>query len=134
MREERMAILKMIENGKITADEGVKLLNAINSGTKKSDVISDVKNRVTKFAKGAEPKVKAVAGKVADKSMEIGAGVKKKVEEKIAESKHKDKIYEAKEKAEEVIEDIVDDVKDIFEDDIEDDIEDDVPESEDKTE
>ena len=32
--DERMQILKMIQEGKITADEGAKLLEALNAGTK----------------------------------------------------------------------------------------------------
>ncbi len=35
MREEKLQILKMIEEGKITADEGVKLLNALEAAEEK---------------------------------------------------------------------------------------------------
>lgn len=33
MKEEKLQILKMIEEGKITADEGIKLLNAVEEET-----------------------------------------------------------------------------------------------------
>ncbi len=35
MREEKLQILKMIEDGKITADEGVELLNALENAEEK---------------------------------------------------------------------------------------------------
>ena len=34
MTEERMRILKMLEEGKINADEAAKLLSAVETGTK----------------------------------------------------------------------------------------------------
>lgn len=114
MKEQTMMILKMIESGKITADEGVKLINAVSgtgksSESKSSDVIGQVKkkvtNKVSKIAKEAEPKVKAAASAIAEKSGEI----KKKVEGKINEAK-------MKERAEDIIDDIEDVIDDITED------------------
>lgn len=116
MKEERMAILKMLEEGKITADEAVKLIVAINgssSANKANDIFNTVKKKVSKIAKDAEPKVKAAA----DMAAEIGANVKQKVDSKIAESKYKnqfndikvktaDYANEAKEKAEDFAEKI----------------------------
>lgn len=43
MQEDQMKILKMIENGTITADEGMKLLQAIGGEEKKSST-----NRISK--------------------------------------------------------------------------------------
>lgn len=96
-----MMILKMIENGKITADEGVKLIDAVNSAGKASDMIHSVKKRVKKMAKDAEPKVKAAAETIVEKSAEFGSAVKKKINES-----------KIKEKAE----DVVDDIEDFFDD------------------
>ena len=117
MKEERMSILKMLDEGKITADEAVKLIDAVNSGAaaKANDMFSSVKDSVTKFAKDAEPVVKSAATKVAEKSIIIGGNVKKKLEEKINESKYKDKVYKFKGKADDIIDDISDDIQDIFE-------------------
>lgn len=117
MREERMMILRLLEEGKVNAEEAVHLLETVNNAYKgrASEVFDTVKEKVTKFAKDAEPKVKSAAGKVMDKSVEIGNTVKKKVDDKINESKYKDKIYDAKEKAEDIIDDVVDEVKDLFE-------------------
>lgn len=41
--EERLQILNMIKDGKITADEGARLLNAIQSGAKKSGETRDAR-------------------------------------------------------------------------------------------
>jgi hypothetical protein len=38
MKEERMQILKMIETGTITADEGAKLMAALEEGARKSEL------------------------------------------------------------------------------------------------
>lgn len=91
MKEETMMILKMIDSGKITADDAVKLINAIKPDEKSTtDKIDSVKKKVTKLAKDAEPKVKAAANVIAEKSVELGNTLKKKVEKKISESKAKD--------------------------------------------
>ncbi len=116
MKEETMMILKMIESGKLTADDAVKVINALKSdGKSTSDTIDLVRKKVTKFAKEAEPKVKAAANVIVEKSAEIGTNFKKKVEEKINESK-------LKEKAEDIIDDVVDTDDDDFFDDGENDV------------
>lgn len=57
--EERMKILKMIQEGKITADEGAKLLKALSASSKKPQPVSKstggaqwLRVRVTDMAKG----------------------------------------------------------------------------------
>ena len=45
MKEERMFILKMVQDGKITADEAVKLLESISPSHSKSDTIRQVKEK-----------------------------------------------------------------------------------------
>lgn len=116
MKDETMMILKMIESGKITADDAVKLINALKSdGKSTTDKIDSVKKKVTKFAKEAEPKVKAAANVIVEKSTELGSNFKKKVEEKINESK-------IKEKAEDIIDDVIDVDDDDFFDEGENDV------------
>lgn len=116
MKDETMMILKMIESGKITADDAVKLINALKSdGKSTTEKIDSVKKKVTKFAKEAEPKVKAAANVIVEKSTELGSNFKKKVEEKINESK-------IKEKAEDIIDDVIDVDDDDFFDEGENDV------------
>lgn len=114
MKEERMMILKMIESGKITADEAVKLLGALSSSGKASEMLGTVKKKVSKLAKDAEPVVKAAA----EKGMVIGSNVKKKVEKKINESKIKEKLDESG--VTDKVNDVIDDVKDNIEDAVDD--------------
>lgn len=97
MKEERLMILKMIEDGKINADDGVKLLNALNGegqNFKKAELeeklskaaktvdafAKDVKVKVEAFAKDAEPKVKEASQVVLEKTAvafdELGKALK----------------------------------------------------------
>lgn len=87
MKEERIMVLKMIDEGKITADDGVKLLKALSKSGDTEEKISKAakqfKDKVTDIAKEAEPKVKKAAqdlkkrgGEVAD---EIGEKIKSKI-------------------------------------------------------
>lgn len=96
MKEERLLILKMIEDGKINVDDGIKLLNAIKLGKsfKRSEMedklskavktvdafAKDVKLKVEDFTKDAEPKVKEAGKFVLDKTSvafdEIGKAIK----------------------------------------------------------
>ena len=84
MKEERMMILRMVDEGKINVDEGVKLLKAINKATdteeKISKAASKIKTKVSDFAEEAKPVVKKAAhdlkvkgGEMAD---EIGGKIK----------------------------------------------------------
>lgn len=97
MKEERLMILKMIEEGKINANEGVNLLNALRGdgkSFKRSEVedklskavktvdafAKDVKVKVEDFAKDAEPKVKEASQVVLEKTSvafdELGKAIK----------------------------------------------------------
>lgn len=93
MKDERMYILKMIEDGKISADEGVKLFAAItknkqckgknqkdnfskadfeekmNKVAKATDSFAkEIKEKVETVAKDAEPKVKEVTRVIVDRT------------------------------------------------------------------
>lgn len=87
MKEERMLILNMLNEGKITADEAVSLLNALPSeGCSFDDFARSVKTKVEDFAGKAEPKVKKAAQDIRDRSVEAFDNIKAKIEEKRAES------------------------------------------------
>ena len=87
-----MAILKMVNEGKITVDEAIKLMESMkeSKSISASDVIVTVKEKVCDFVDEAKPVVK----KCADKAMEMGEEVyikgKAKVEEYKAKAKNKD--------------------------------------------
>lgn len=78
MKDERIMILKMIEDGKISADDGVKLIKALHnvegSETVKKVVknidgfAKDMKDKITEMAKDAEPKVKHATKVVVEKT------------------------------------------------------------------
>lgn len=65
--QERLMVLKMVEDGKINADDAVKLLDALNAGgidsfigensEKLKDIFADVRSRTEDFAKKIEPTV-----------------------------------------------------------------------------
>ena len=63
MKEERMFILKMVQDGKITADEAVKLLESISPSHSKSDTIRQVKEKANDIIEDAKPVVKKYANK-----------------------------------------------------------------------
>lgn len=85
MKEERMFILNMLNEGKITADDACKLLAALKKdekissaeiGEKVNKYAKTVKDKVVKIAKDAEPKVKKYADVVNDKIEDIKTGIK----------------------------------------------------------
>lgn len=82
-----MAILKMVNEGKITVDEAVKLIECIKSESRidAGDVIDSVKEKVTDFVDEAKPVVK----KYATKAMEVGEEVYNMGKAKMGEYKHK---------------------------------------------
>ncbi len=115
MKKERMTILKMVNDGKITVDEAVKLMETIKD-TKSidaGDVIETVRERVCEIVEDAKPVVK----KYADKAKEIGEDVYSKGKIKMQEYKAKAKNADF---VDEVIidssEDIIDEVKEAADD------------------
>jgi type IV secretory pathway TrbL component len=72
MKEIIMIILNMINDGKITADEGVALIGAVkSSGVYSRETAAAVKKRVKKAIEDAEPKIKQAGEKIALKSGEV---------------------------------------------------------------
>lgn len=87
MNDERMLILKMIDEGKITVDEGVKLLKTVSrtaeveeklgEAAKKAQAIAmEVKDKAVELAKDAEPKVKKAAQVIGEKATEVASTIK----------------------------------------------------------
>ncbi len=84
MKEERLLILNMLNEGKITADEACRLLAALKGEDKGSSEIGekvtkyagDIKKKVSKLAHDAEPAVKKYADAVSDKIDDIKSNIK----------------------------------------------------------
>ena len=91
MKEERMLILTMLNEGKITADEAVNLLNALaksadGKGSDFDNFAKGVKFRATSFAERAEPKVKKAAKGFKQKSAEVFGNLKERIMEKTSQA------------------------------------------------
>lgn len=116
MKEERLAILRMLENGVISADEAEKLLNAVRDTDNKSDFSENINGLLSKtgdalenIAKKIGKKADAVAKTVGEKAeaakpeiKKAAKAVKEKVDEKAADIKEEikkrknaDDIFEA---------------------------------------
>ncbi len=117
MKEERLAILSMLEKGLITVDEAERLLTVLQNGMglekdgigkavgnaleKAGDVLGGVAKTVGEKAEQLQPKVKEVATKVADKADEMQPVVRSAVfrmTEKAHELKEDFKTYKEKKK------------------------------------
>ena len=117
MKKERMAILKMVNDGKITADEAVKLLESLKD-TKSidaGDVIDCVKEKVCEVYEEAKPVVKKYAGKAKEAGSEVYSKGKAKVQEYKAKSKSSDYI-DVDEVIIEPVKDAAEDIKDTVKD------------------
>lgn len=92
MKEERMMVLNMVNEGRITAEEAVNLLNALNKSN--SETISataktfakGVKEKTADIVEKAEPKVKKAAQDIAEMSVEVFGNIKDKIKEKTSQS------------------------------------------------
>jgi polyhydroxyalkanoate synthesis regulator phasin len=97
MKEIIKSILSMVNDGKITAEEGVKLINAVKFTYNPSyERAKKMKNSVKKAVRDAEPKVKKAAEIIWDKSVEAAKGVKMMagdITEKLAATKDKKSTY-----------------------------------------
>ncbi len=86
--EERMRILKMVEEGKISAEEGAKLLSALNDGTRTSAAGNQgratagrwLRIRVTDIATGRSKASVQIPIGLIDAGMKIGAHFAPEVE------------------------------------------------------
>lgn len=109
MKEERMFILKMVQEGKITADEAVKLLDSISTNHSKTDTMQQVKDKAADIIEDAKPVVKKYANKATEVLNNIVDAFKEGIDN-----------FNNKPKKSDFTDDIIDDVKDHF-DDLEDD-------------
>ena len=110
MKKERMAILKMVNDGKITVDEAVKLMETIK-GTKSvdpGDMIESVREKVCEIVEDAKPVVKKYAGKAKEMGEDVYYKGKTKVQEYRAKAKNSDFVDEV---IIDPAEDIIDEVK-----------------------
>ncbi len=83
--EERMKILKMIEEGKLSAEEGAKLLSALSSGSKVAGGLTAggakwLRVRVTDMASGRPKATVQIPLSLIDAGMKIGAHFAPEVE------------------------------------------------------
>ena len=98
MQEERMQVLKMVDEGKITVDEATKLLESLKGGSdvgkqfeeKFKDFAQDMKEfckdvtcKINDMTKKAEPKVKEFAKNVVTKTAEVADNISQSLNEKI---------------------------------------------------
>ena len=98
MQEERMQVLKMVDEGKITVDEAAKLLETLKGGSdagrqfeeKFKDFAQDMKEfckdvtcKINEMTKKAEPKVKEFAKTVVTKTAEVADNISQTLNEKI---------------------------------------------------
>jgi polyhydroxyalkanoate synthesis regulator phasin len=86
MKELIMMIIKMIDEGKITADQGVELIKAVRStGIYNREASAEMKNKVKTHVKKvideAEPKVKAATHKIVKKSGEVAENISNSVKD-----------------------------------------------------
>jgi len=99
MQEERMLVLKMVDEGKICVDEATKLLDALkttgahagptfeekfNSFTNDTkEFFKDVGCKINKMYKNAEPKIKDAAKTVVAKTADIADNISQSLNEKV---------------------------------------------------
>jgi len=99
MQNERMQVLKMIEDGKISVDEAAKLLEALRVSAAPAgpdlnekfkdfacdmkDFCKDVTCKINEMTKKAEPKVKEFAKTVVSKTAEVADNISQSLNEKI---------------------------------------------------
>lgn len=111
MKEERMMILKMVQEGKITADEAVKLFNAVAQSSEKSDTIKQVRDKAMDIVDEAKPVVKKYAGKAGKVLNDVVDAFKDGIDN-----------FNSKPRKSDFTDDVIDEVSDSF-DDLQDDYE-----------
>lgn len=105
MKEERLMILKMVQEGKITADEAVKLLGAISTTDSKSDTINKVRDKAVDMIDEAKPVVKKYAGKAGKVLNDVVDAFKDGVDK-----------FNNKPRKSDFTDDVIDDISDKFDD------------------
>jgi len=98
MQEERMQVLKMVDEGKISVDEATKLLDALRvSGGQQvnleekfnafakdtKEFFKDVRNKINVMYKEAEPKIKEATKTVVAKTANFADSISQNLNEKV---------------------------------------------------
>jgi len=99
MEKERMQVLKMIDEGKISVDEATKLLDVLKaSGGKENasledrfnkfssdtkDFLKDMGKKINHIYEKAEPKVKDATKKVVAKTADIAENISQSLNDKV---------------------------------------------------
>ncbi len=100
MNNEKLMVLKLVDDGKITADEAVKLIKALGNSASEREIdledklnrfsqsvdcfAKDSKERVENFAKDVEPRFKNVAKVVIEKTASMVDDLSKVLKETVA--------------------------------------------------
>ena len=97
MQEERMQVLKMVDEGKITVDEATKLLETLKGGDSgkqfeekfkafsqdMKEFCKDVTCKINEMTKKAEPKIKEFTKNVVSKTADIADNISQSLNEKV---------------------------------------------------
>ena len=99
MQEERMQVLKMVDEGKITVDEATKLLEGLRAtggepskqfeekfkvfANDMKEFAKDMTCKINEATKKAEPKVKEFAKNVVSKTAEVADNISQSLNEKV---------------------------------------------------
>jgi len=105
MQEERMQVLKMIEDGKITVDEATKLLDALKTSSheyspgfeekfnkfsaESKEFFKEMGVKIGEMCEKARPKIESATKTVAAKTADIADNIAQSLNEKIAKMEEK---------------------------------------------
>lgn len=134
MKEERLMILEMVKEGKISADEAAKLLKTVSNEASNEEKVLEDKfeafySNVDSFAKDlkrraenayhkAEPKIKVATKKTLEKTVDLMQDVSEKLKGTVnkLEDELEEMVENTSEKVEEVIENVTDEVEEMIND------------------
>ncbi|WP_100400208.1 DUF4097 family beta strand repeat-containing protein [Bacillus sp. FJAT-44742] len=111
MEEERKMILKMVESGKISAEEGAKLLQALNQEEKKPESSTTNEENVTSATE--KEKVKSITDHLSDLSTKVDWGEGNKRYNQWQKDKDKDKTEPGMKKFSDFIENTLQKIKEL---------------------
>ncbi|WP_058486431.1 SHOCT-like domain-containing protein [Defluviitalea phaphyphila] len=89
MNEEKMMILKMLEQGKITSTEAAKLLEALKESKGTNSFSHDLSKKVEVFSKDLEPKIKKVTKTLLGKTADIADKISKSLNQSLGNQEKK---------------------------------------------
>ncbi len=77
MKEERMRVLKMVEEGKISVAEATELLEALSLSKGNTDASKDFQEKVTRLSANAESLARDLGGKMEEAFRDMEPKIKK---------------------------------------------------------